>query len=563
VSWREAWRLADVPFGEVAYQAIYAVRQGNLPPTATSSGYPDPHQLARKARSRVTQSKLMVSFVLALISLGVLVLLAPASEEILGSGLPHELYVGALLMGALVLELALLWWTSLQVLPTYLNAPVLPLLETLPIPGPTLDRMSMILFLRLVDTPVLTCLVLTPLAVGLGLGSVLAGLATIPGVFVVALVALRLSLSTSRFFIARVAGARGGGRTAVVRWAYLSLWTVPAFAMYAFVTFFFPFFRGLEQLVVVGADSVIYGITFIFPFPLALLPEVALASAQGETGGLLVVPGWVIAGCLLYIGIAVALLIGLRTAVRDLARSLPHASPSARPDDTRLRGGSRAAAVVRKDLRIASRTPGFAFLILLPILNAIALGAYTLVTNTSATDAYNVAVATVATEALLATFFGPAFFAIEVMGFSYSRTLPLPRRSLMGGKVALVAGLYLGASSIVLGLTLLTIFNPGAFFLFILAELPAVAAAALLEFGILYRVSDRKGLPITNLYAGAWWALIVAIPGVFVAGIPLVTFLSLRPTLGASALGVMAAVSLTLLAVFGTWAIFGRTGKRA
>ena len=63
---------------------------------------------------------------------------------------------------------------------------------------------------------------------------------------------------------------------------------------------------------------------------------------------------------------------------------------------------------------------------------------------------------------------------------------------------------------------------------FALAELPAILAAALFEFTVLFRRAATTGLPITSLYAGAGWVLAVSIPGLFIAGAPLVSFEYLR-----------------------------------
>jgi len=155
------------------------------------------------------------------------------------------------------------------------------------------------------------------------------------------------------------------------------------------------------------------------------------------------------------------------------------------------------------------------------------------------------------TAALLATFFGPAFFAIEVFAYSYGRTLPLPDRSLLAGKVLLVVLMFLIAGGIVLGLTLTRVFDPLLFTLFILAELPAVIAASLLELGILFWRARARGLPIPNLYAGAWVSILVSLPGLLVAGLPLLTFEIVSVgglTIGLAAMGAAALGELGVIA---------------
>jgi len=204
--------------------------------------------------------------------------------------------------------------------------------------------------------------------------------------------------------------------------------------------------------------------------------------------------------------------------------------------------------VLTKDLRIASRTPAYAFLLLLPILDAFGLGLITIADAPAPIAARALGIAAVTAAALLATFFGPAFFAIEVLAYSYGRTLPLSDRSVLVGKVALIALVYLVASGVVLGLTAVRVFEPVLFLGFIAAELPAVMAAGLVELGWLFRQSHRRGFALPNLYGGAWTALLATIPGVVLAGAPLAAY-------HFWGLPVMGAIALSELALGGAYAL--------
>jgi hypothetical protein len=113
----------------------------------------------------------------------------------------------------------------------------------------------------------------------------------------------------------------------------------------------------------------------------------------------------------------------------------------------------------------------------------------------------------------------------------------------------MVLAIYGASAAVVLTLTALavpTISAAGTFAFFALAELPAVAAAAVLEFGVLFWRAGKTGLPITSLYAGAGWVLAVSIPGLILAGSPLVIFEYLRAggSTSPELLPVMAAASV-------------------
>ncbi len=542
MSWREAFRLSGVAFSELAFQAIYASRQGNLAPQGPA------RLLARQARRRVNQSKAIVSGLLGLLALGAGFALRAASVpgRVPAFAASPAVFDAGVLTALLSLDVGFLWWTGMQVLPTFLAAGVLPVLETLPVDDRTLDRTAGLLYLRLFDLPAATVLVATPLAVGSALGPLAGALAAIGAGTTIAL-SLALSLLTGRFFVRRVQGARGGGGS-LLRWAYLAAWLVPAFAIFAFVTVA-PAFFGFLDRATTGGPSLPYDLLLgAFPYPFGALAAAAAHGAPtvGLGGSEVVLAGAAAAG---YLGLALAAVAWTFSSVRHIPEMPGRVAGPVRPGLGSLRPVRPALSVLTKDLRIASRTPGYAFLILLPMLDAAALGLWTLASAPGPSAALGLGLGAVTSAALLATFFGPAFFAVEVLAYSYGRTLPLPHRSLVVGKVALVGGIYLAASGIVLGLTLARIFDPGLFAAFVLAELPGVLAASFLELGILFRRARTRGLPITNLYAGAWFAILVAIPGVVVATLPLVAFQEGRLVGDGAALVLMAGVALAELAL--------------
>ena len=115
--------------------------------------------------------------------------------------------------------------------------------------------------------------------------------------------------------------------------------------------------------------------------------------------------------------------------------------------------------------------------------------------------------------------------------------------------MSLIVLLYLVASALVLGLTVLRIPQPLVFFAFVVAEFPAVVGAAIIEIGLLFVIARRRGLPIVNLYTGAWWAIVVGIPGIIVAGLPYVLFVLLSDSGSGTALLAMGTSALVGLGI--------------
>ncbi len=542
MGWREAARLAGVAFDEVALQATYAFRQGNPVPPGEGKLLPI------RAKRRVVQSKALIAVLLGLLTLGDAALLRAGPmlrAELLPAALPLGLYRAGVLAGLLGLDVALLWWTGIQAIPTYIGSLAVTVLESLPIERRTLRQAAAILFLRLFDLPAAVVLVGTPLLVGLTLGP-LAGVAAVPAAFCATSFALALALATGRSFVRRVQGARGGGGGTVVRWLYLLAWLLPAFGLLGFVTLAPPLFGALARLPnlpIPAASSV----TATFPLALSTWP----ALAAGGTGTLGLAAPAVDAAVAAGVGwtlLAVAAAAWLYDAVARVGVVPAQPGVDGPSGPVRLRPQRPAGAVLTKDLRLASRTPGYAFLILLPLLDSVALGFVTYAGASGGHLTRNVAFGAVSAGALLATFFGPAFFALEVVAQSYGRTLPLAPRALALGKVTLVGAIYLASGALVLGITALKVHAPLYFAAFVAAELPAIVAAGLLELSVLLRWARRKGLPVTTLYAANWNVVLVALPGIAVAAAPLATFayLGLAP---------MAVVAVAALAVVAPWAL--------
>ncbi|MCI4364353.1 MAG: hypothetical protein L3K13_08715 [Thermoplasmata archaeon] len=506
---REANRLSRTIYAELRFQAIYSLRQGNLLPRLPA------RELVIRAERQVFQSKIAVAFLLGLLQLGTLALLTPRGELLLGPGVPQPVYVATVLGGLWLIELSLLWTEGLQILPTFLSSRAVSLLETLPIPRRTGEEASMLAVLRLFDVPALVAIFGPAFVIGVALSSPWAAIAAVPGGVAVVLIGLVLSLATGGFFVRHLASAPGGRRSTVVRWLFLLAGTVPALGLYAFFSFAPPLMAALGSLSA-NHSSAVGALLLLFPFAFAALP--------GATTGLTLPPplagpllGVVLAGYVVIFAAGASWLVG---APRRL--SLGVADATARPSHgSRLRTTGPGWAVFRKDLRVASRTPGYGFLILLPLLDAAALGLATFSLKPDPSTISSLGSAAVSSSELLAIFFAPAFFATEVIGLSYTRALPLTGRSLLTGKLALVLLIYLLSSAIVLVLTLLRLFEPVFLLLFVAGGLPGLLAASCCELGLLLRRAARTGLVSGQLFGGGWWMIAVAIPGLLVAAVPL------------------------------------------
>ncbi len=548
MDWRERLRLSNCLYREVTFQAIYALKSGNV---FFSGDRKREQEGPAVAQRRVLQSKLTVAVLFMLTFLASAFALR-YGREFFPTTLSALYFDGTIISLVLVVLFSLVWITGLQVALPFVSSQATTALLVLPVTEEDAAWVSFLAFLRLFDAPLLTALIFFPMAVGLALSSVLAGAAVLPGVLATEVLALALSLLTAKFFSRSVSGASGGSlRSLAVRWLYLVLWTIPSLVITIFITFSVQIITALGDWEL-NAPLALQAVFALFPFPFGLLaasfatPPVAGGPSNTVT----------IALALVYFAVVAVSARWILRAPLALSR-ITTVSNARRLAGTRLIVTRPSMAILKKDLRIASRTPAYAFLLLLPLLDAFVLGLFTYLGSPAPILAQRYAFAGVTVAVLLATFFGPVFFATEVIGFSLTRTLPLSQRTLILSKTSLIALVYLMAFGVVAVLVASRVNDFPAFVLFAVIELPAVIAAAFLEIGVLLERAKRTGVPIASLYSGAWWTTLVVVPGLVVSVAPLVlyTYFTL-PYL--PALVWMALLSLSLAAVVGGIVLRGK-----
>lgn len=541
MDWRERWRFSQYLYREVSYQSIYSLKTGNiLSGEDAKAGEARP----KRAERRVLQSKLTISGMFFLTFIGAAFLLRYGTQFI-PTTLTPVYFDATILTMVLVVLFSLVWVTGLQVALPFVSSQVLTALKTLPLSEQDASWISLITFLKLFDMPLATAFVIFPLSVGVGTGSWAAGLATVPVVLLTEIFALSMSLATAKFFSRNVTGASGGSLIGLAkRWAYLILWTIPSLVITIFIVFVLSIIATLGTWETSSPRS-LQALFTLFPYPFTYLTSVLGTRAPASLTWVAITGG----------AAALYIVIGLFSA-RWLF-SAPLSLSGATTASTYVGGERRGlvvslppVAILKKDMRMASRTPAYAFLLLLPLLDSFILGLFTYLGSPSPALAERYAVAGVTVAVLLATFFGPVFFATEIMGFTLTRTLPISQRTLMIGKTTLISVVYIASFLVLATLVASQLHDLGGFLLYALAELPAVLAAALLEIGVLLNRAEKTGVPIANLYSGAWWTTLVVVPGLIVAVTPLIVFDSVHLSL-IPPIALMALTSLLILAVIG------------
>jgi predicted permease len=116
----------------------------------------------------------------------------------------------------------------------------------------------------------------------------------------------------------------------------------------------------------------------------------------------------------------------------------------------------------------------------------------------------------------------PTMFSIEGLASSYTRSLPLRKRTLILAKTLLALFIYIIS---IIALLVIALFLKKDFTMEIVfgaLNLFSIASASMLELTILARKFWKEGFALGNLYARLSTFILILVPGYIVAGIPMV-----------------------------------------
>jgi len=186
--------------------------------------------------------------------------------------------------------------------------------------------------------------------------------------------------------------------------------------------------------------------------------------------------------------------------------------------DTIIRPRRPWLGIIRKDLAIASRSPSYAVLFLLPALQVAVLAV-----SFSSFEAGFVVTTGVLTGISMTTLvLPPTMFSIEGLASSYTRSLPLRKRTLILAKTLLAVFIY---SLSVIALLAIALFVKRDFtseILFGALYLFSIAAASMLELTILARKFWKEGFALGNVYARLSTFMLILVPGYALAWAPMI-----------------------------------------
>jgi predicted permease len=505
---RELWRVSSTVTKEISFQSVFSTRAGSSLPRRGSA---DVAQLVRNANYNMWISKVLTTIFICVFGF---VMFIPQVGQTAFAGTPKEYAVIASVSTFLAAVLFFIVFMGLQVSTSLVSSRIGDSLSPLPLSKKEISNVIFLCLVRIFDLPLLAALIVLPTACILVGSSTAGSLIAFVATVATEIFALALTIGLARFFYAKVAG--GGGRSkwkTVTRFLFMLVWMVPAFGTYfvisfaeailkSFITFTQILGPSMELLIVVFPFSFGFLISYTSnPQTLNILSLVLSASSS-----------------ILYVAFAFYCFRWVTATVRKIATGKMVSSMREAVKDTIIHPRRPWLGIIRKDLAIASRSPSYAVLFLLPALQVAVLA----VSFSSFEQGFVVTTGVLTGISMTTLVLPPTMFSIEGLASSYTRSLPLTKRTLISAKTLLTVSIY---SLSVIALLIIAVLVRRDFtseILFGTLYLFSVAAASMLELMILARKFWREGFALGNAYARLSTFVLILVPGYALAWAPMI-----------------------------------------
>jgi predicted permease len=512
VKFLELWRIAQTVYKEVSFQSIFSLRAGAGLPQRRKT---DIKQLVRNAQISTLISKALTSIFIAVFGFTVFLPYAFSSTP---SSTPKELAIVGGVSAFLTIVLFLIIIMGLQVSTSFVSSKITEAISPLPLSRKDISSIIFLTFIRIFDIPLIAAIASFLIAYALVGGTLLGSLICLVGICITEIFALTFTVGLSRFFYSRVAG--GGGRSKwkiILRLAFMLVWIFPSFGTYIILNFGINIVQSFASLTQVFSSQLQF-LGAIYPFSYGFLVSFATFSPSISYLSL----SLVIASSLGYLAIAAYCFRWTTNTMRKIGAQGAVATIRETVKDTLIKPQAAWLGIIQKDLRVASRSPSFASLFLLPAIQTAALAmSFSSIGDTGLATALGVLTGV----SIITLLLPPTLFSIEGLASSYTRSLPLTKRTLISSKTLLTTLTYVISLIVLFSVALCF----GRNFAYILAfgaiHTFSVAAASMLELTILARKFWKEGSAMGNLYAKLSTYILILLPGIVTIFMPIVVAL--------------------------------------
>jgi hypothetical protein len=489
LKFRELWKVSSTAYKEISFQSIFSLRAGSALPR---SGRTDIKRLVSNARVSTLISKLVTTLFVAIFGFTVFL---PMTGYIPSSTPPppRDVTIIGSVTAFLAVVLFLIVFMGLQVSTGFVSSKISEILGVLPLSKQEVSNVVFLCFLRMFDIPLIGAAVVFLSAYFLVGGSILGGVLLLIATVITEIFALTLTIGSAKFFYSRVAG--GGGRSrwqSLFKLLFMVVWILPTFGAYLVINFAGSIVQSFASLTQ-SFSSILHFLVLIYPFSYGFLASyLTFPKVPDYT-----VLGFSIAASIAYIFVALFCFRWVTRAVRTIGGGGVIARVKGIVKDTQIKPQIPWLGIIRKDLRTASRAPSFASLFLLPTMQTIILA---LLFSSSSNQQLFDNLGMLTGISLITLMLPPTLLSMEGLASSYTRSLPMKKRTLISAKALLSTVTYM--LSLIALFFVATYVNRGFSTLTYGAiQVLAVSAGIMLELTILARKFWKEGFAVGNIYS--------------------------------------------------------------
>ncbi|MBO3754836.1 MAG: hypothetical protein FGF53_08205 [Candidatus Brockarchaeota archaeon] len=533
----ELWQLSKKVYREIVFQSFFSLRVGGTLPQ-TGDAEKNIAKLVSSAEVNATFSKLMMAFFICVI--GVFTFFSGVLLE-----MDRELAAACGVSSMLSIVLFMIVFMGLQVATSFVSSRVAEFLIPLPVSSGNVSKILLMCFIRIFDIPLIAAVFIIPIAYGVSYGSISGALTVLLSVVTTEIFALTIAVFLALSFYSKV--VKGGGGSALrtlMRLFYMLVWIIPMFLMYAVTSFAMQMVNLMKTL----TQSLSYLLTLLYPFSLGFLASLATFFKIDDPS----IAALSVGSSLLYLALAAYSFKWLVERVVGIGFGSVAAGSRVEVKEISINPGPPWLGVFKKDLRIASRSPSYFSILIMPVIQVIIFSLsfsslYSDVSGAPAELLSSMLLPLFMVSLLMILLLPPMLLNTESIAYSYVGSLPLRSRTLILAKTILTSIVYLLSLLVLLTITMLR--APGLIRIFALfGGVSTFSATASIMFETLL-ISRILGQTVSsgNLYSKFHYYILPLILGFMVAMVPTIVYFITLLLTASIVLGIIGLTATSIL----------------
>jgi len=513
IGWREAWGIAGKIAFEVQFRASMSMSSGAMSQTVEKQ--------IEKARSNARFNKLMVSLFIVTLAMVFGIIVWGTLSGIYGTPIEYRWITIAFTVSIFCLVgFAFLIFWGIMVSTSFISTNAASIGHYLPVSRTDTGKLTLLAYIRLFDSQMISIVVGFPVAYGiviflvsgLVMPAIFGFLACLAAFLVSVGLAITIMLLLALYFYTRIQSSGGSRLSSLIRLLFFVLWAVAIMGFslsFQLLNIIIPLLEGLA----IQLTPLWYLLYFGYPFTMGTF--VVLATGIPGTPAfwldfILVV---------LYGGLALLGLRWSRNFLQQIGTGGVSVSTSTVIHPVTLKVSRIGVALLRKDLRIATRTPGQAIMFFLPFLTMLPIF-FQFIWEIGVVHVSDVIIF-IAIPTIMLGFFSIFFLSVEARGIAYTITLPLPTERILRAKAQLITLMALAIPLFVLAISFFKQFTSPVSFLLAASMVPTVYVAAYISLVLFTRVVGGGRLIGFDLGQHITQMIVVGLLSAFLSFIPI------------------------------------------